>query len=192
MSTEICRHIHTNGARCGSPALCGRSFCYFHVNLVHRHTSLAPRRAPDAIPTILHPLNADTNKQQREPQLAEILPSRGPLALEFPPLEDRESIQVALSLLITAMAQNRIEPKRASSLLYGLQVASANARGLRIEPERSSIVRQTVLDDSGVAMAPDEDSQAERDYQQFLADVFTAEGDEDEEDEDEGEDEDEE
>ena len=184
MSTEICRYIRTNGARCGSPALSGRSFCYYHVNAVQRHNSLVPRRADDDIPTVIHPLNTDENRQ-REPLVAEYFsPVRGPLALDFPPLEDRESIQLALSMLITAMAQNRIEPKRATTLLYGLQVASANARGLRLQPSRSCIVRETVLDDdSGIAIAPDEDSEAELNYQQMLAEVCDSQQDEDDEEE---------
>ena len=114
--------------------------------------------------------------------------ARGPIALDFPPLEDRESIQLALSMLITAMAQNRIEPKRATTLLYGLQVASANARGLRLQPSRSSIVRETVMDDSGIAIAPDEDSEAELNYQQMLAEVFDPREDEDEDDQEEDDD----
>jgi hypothetical protein len=188
MSTEICRHIRTSGARCGSPALSGRTFCYYHVNAAQRHNSLVPRRADDEIPTIIHPLNTDENRQ-REPLVAEYFsPARGPIALDFPPLEDRESIQLALSMLITAMAQGRIDPKRASTMLYGLQVASANARGLRLQPSRSSIVRETVLDDdSGIAIAPDEDSEAELNYQQMLADVLDPQ-DDDEEDEDEDDD----
>ena len=182
MPTEICRHIRTNGGRCGSPALRGRAFCYFHINLTQRHTGVASGSAADAIPTVLHPLNPAADNSQREPHLAASLP-RGPLALDLPPLEDRESIQLALSLLLAAMAQNRIDPKRAGTMLYALQVASANARGLTTEPSRSSIVRETVLDDSGVAIAPDEDSEAEIRYQQFIADVFP--GDDDPEDDDE-------
>ena len=188
MSTEICRYIRTNGARCGSPALAGRSFCYFHVNATQRHNSLVPRRTDDAIPTIIHPLNTDENRQ-REPLVAEYFsPARGPIALDFPPLEDRESIQLALSMLITAMAQNRIEPKRATTLLYGLQVASPTPAACACNPRASSIVRETVMDDSGIAIAPDEDSEAELNYQRMLAEVIDPREDEDEDDQEEDDD----
>ena len=159
MSTEICRHIRTNGARCGSPALSGRSFCFYHVNVAQRHSTITPRPTEEELlPAIIHPLNTDGDRQ-REPLIAEYFaPSRGPLALNFPPLEDRESIQLALSMLITAMAQNRIDSKRATTLLYGLQVASANARSLPQEPSSlSSLVRRTVTDEQGIELAPDED-----------------------------------
>ena len=26
----LCRHVHTNGNRCGSPALRAQNFCYYH------------------------------------------------------------------------------------------------------------------------------------------------------------------
>jgi hypothetical protein len=159
MSTEICRHIRVNGTRCGSPAISGRSFCYFHIHIARRHRSVTQRSTQqEAIPTVIHPLNSDGDRQ-REPLVAEyFVPSRGALTLDLPPLEDCESIQMALSMLITAMAQNRIDPKRATPLLYGLQVASVHARSLPREPTSlASFVRQTVTDDEGQELAPDED-----------------------------------
>jgi len=36
----LCRHIHTSGSRCGSPALRGESFCYYH----HTTRRPAPRQ----------------------------------------------------------------------------------------------------------------------------------------------------
>jgi hypothetical protein len=56
MSTLICRHIKTNGARCGSPALPGQVFCYFHNNAARRHQTLKPIPVE---PAILHPLSRD-------------------------------------------------------------------------------------------------------------------------------------
>jgi hypothetical protein len=35
MGLTICRHIKLDGARCGSPALCGQHYCYFHAG-AHR------------------------------------------------------------------------------------------------------------------------------------------------------------
>src|SRR4051812_46058020 len=29
-NTALCQHLHSNGNRCGSPALRGEQFCYYH------------------------------------------------------------------------------------------------------------------------------------------------------------------
>ena len=57
--TTICRHIKTNGERCGSPALRDQTHCYFHRNLTANH----PKPAPEPT-TILHP------RDGRDPQVA--------------------------------------------------------------------------------------------------------------------------
>ena len=153
MNTTICRHIRLNGARCGSPALSGSSLCFHHSRLARHHRHLAPQpSSDDATPTVLHPI-ALSDHTQRNPLLAEY--HRPTLVLDLPPLEDRDSIQVALSMVITAMAQQRIDPKLATSILYGLQVASANARNLSTDTPKN-VVRDTVLED-GQQLAPDED-----------------------------------
>jgi hypothetical protein len=160
MPTNYCRHIRTNGRRCCSPALSSSAFCYYHGHSIQRHRGLNP--PADAMPTIIHPLNTDENRQ-RDPIIAEYFsgyaPQPGPLSLDFPALDDRESIQVALSMLISALGQNRIDPKRAGPILYGLQVASSNARKLNLEPGSNKVVRSTVIDSTGQELAPDEDPQ---------------------------------
>jgi hypothetical protein len=151
--TTICRHIKTNGERCGSPALTNHAFCYFHRNLAQRH----PKPAPE-IPTIIHPLDPT-----REPHLAATQP-----ILNLPPLEDRESIQLAASMIVGALASNSLDIKRAGILLYGLQVASANARKLNHQPSLNYIVTETTLTPTGDEIAPDEDPEGEIVFQQFL------------------------
>ena len=151
MSTRYCRHIRVSGDRCGSPALNSGVFCYYHVQLESRHR--APQ--PQPLETILHPMTLQDGNQ-RDP-----IPAAESVQLDFPPLEDRNSIQLALSMLITALAQDRLDPRRAAMILYGLQIASANAKGLIPPPlkhQRTGKVRTTVLDtDSGTLIAPDED-----------------------------------
>jgi hypothetical protein len=44
-----CHHVKANGARCGSPALTGKSYCFFH------HRLRRPRR-PLGEPVVLPPL----------------------------------------------------------------------------------------------------------------------------------------
>ncbi len=166
MPTEICRHIKTNGLRCGSPALTAEVFCYFHKDLHHRHRRHGTT-STDISPATLHPMRADIRGGQLEPLIAQYYAPE-PQTLDLPPLEDRESIQVAISMLVTALAANRVDPKRASMLLYGLQVASSNCTHLDLLPSRSRLVRETVLAPSGEQIAPDEDPEAEIDYQNFL------------------------
>jgi hypothetical protein len=44
MHTE-CRHIKTNGRKCGSPSLQGMPYCYFHTRL--HNLAKAPKPAPE-------------------------------------------------------------------------------------------------------------------------------------------------
>jgi hypothetical protein len=147
--TTICRHIKLNGERCGSPALRDQAFCYFHRTLADRHPKPP---ASDHTPTILHPMDPT-----RELQIAAITQPH----LNLPPLEDRESIQLAASIIVGALARNTLDPARAGTLLYGLQVASTNAARLSREPSRSHIVTETILTPNGDELAPDEDPKEE-------------------------------
>jgi hypothetical protein len=113
-----CRHIKTSGGKCGSPALRGKPYCYFHVRLKQR----AAR------------------------------PASPYLALELPALEDRGSIQIAISEVVSALADARIEPKRAGILLYALQIASSNARHSE-EIVSSNSVEEVVGTEEGEEMA---------------------------------------
>jgi hypothetical protein len=151
------------------------------MKVADHHRSIHP--PDDGIETIIHPIDAQEH-MQRNPLVAEYYrPVKGPLLLDLPPLEDRESIQVALSMLITAMAQNRIEPKRASGMIYALQVASNNAHALNHSPSRSLIVRETVLDEHGQQIAPDVDPESEIELQNFLNSIENAEDEEEQEEE---------
>jgi hypothetical protein len=191
MSTVICRHIHINGARCGSPALGGRTLCYHHMKVADCHRSINP--PSDGIETILHPIPIEhQDLARRDPVLAAYygVKPTGPLLLDLPPLEDRESIQIALSMLVTAMAQNRIDAKRASGIVYALQVASNNAHMLRNKPSRSEIVVETVLDEDGKQIAPDVDPESELALQEFVNSAENKEDEEDDEDEEDEEDDD--
>ena len=52
----------------------------------------------------------------------------------LPVLEDANAIQVALMLVMDGLYRYHIPHKTAALLLYGLQIASANLRFLRLEP----------------------------------------------------------
>ena len=156
MPTTFCRHIRANGTRCNSPALRGQPLCYFHHRDRQRYPNLRP--AEDPTPTVIHSMQRDPGGMQRDPLIAQYFsdpPLNHPAELHFPPLEDRESIQVALSMLLAALGRNQLEPKRAGMMLYGLQVASSNAKTLTHNAPET--VTEVLLDDHGHELAPDED-----------------------------------
>ena len=125
MPTECCRHIRTTGRRCNSPAMRDKAFCFYHDRSRTRHRS--PAQKPAGTGLILHPMRPHFTERdsfgQQDPM--EIAPQPQPLTLEFPLLEDRESIQVAASMIVSALGRNQLDSKRAATMLYGLQVASA-------------------------------------------------------------------
>jgi hypothetical protein len=143
METAICRHIKTNGRRCKSPSLGLSAFCYFHSRLHRRHKNLL-ENAPALLENNSNPTSSATGQPHYQPD---------PLELELPPLEDAESIQVSISLLVAALARNRIDAKRAAVLLYGLQLASSNVRSITIEPATASIIRNLARTKSGIDLA---------------------------------------
>jgi len=98
-----CHHIKTNGYKCEASALRGQPFCYFHTLSRTREQRLA-----------------------NQPALPPPEPAITPVALELPLLEDANAVQIAVSLVVSALAGNRIEPRRAGVLIYALQLASTN------------------------------------------------------------------
>jgi hypothetical protein len=116
MPYELCRHVKVNGLRCQSPALTGESWCYFHHRLITRHRYLNQARV-----------------------------DRTTLALRLPALEDRESIQVALSLITDAILTGILPEKRAAILLRAISIASRNASAIVTQPaDPDKIVRSTM------------------------------------------------
>lgn len=85
-----CEHTKPNGMRCGSPAIGGQKFCFFH-NLARNN------------------------------------------AVEFPVVEDRRGLQVAIMRVCERLANGSISPASAKILLEGLSMAAENARGIAWE-----------------------------------------------------------
>jgi hypothetical protein len=115
MQYPICRHIKTNGLQCQSPALRHTEFCYFHYGLLKRHTGF----------------------RHTETTSATLIPGKH---IQLSPLEDRESVQLAISTVVNALATGQIETQRATAILYGLQLASHNASHLNTEPSPRNVV----------------------------------------------------
>jgi hypothetical protein len=101
MQIPLCRHIKTNRSKCKSPALRGQDFCYFHERHHRRHT-VTRRPANQPIPRPIH----------------------------FDPPEDRDSVQIAISVVVNALALGTLDTRRASTLLYGIQLAASHLQPL--------------------------------------------------------------
>jgi hypothetical protein len=128
MELPLCRHIKTNGLQCKAAALTGGDYCYFHNRLHARHSQFRPN-------DVSRPYFAVGRD------------------LELCTLEDRESVQFALSVVINALATNRIDTKRATALLYGLQLASSNAVRLNNTPDTPDVVRTVESSNEGLDLA---------------------------------------
>jgi hypothetical protein len=125
-----CRHIFTSGRKCQSPSLKDQDFCYFHQSTRRAapQSNLGSQGQPS---TVVH---------------------------QLPPLEDADAIQLALSDVVLALAANRIDPRRAQILIYGLQVASQNNRHRAAmaakEPAPAQTVRETHEHEDGTLVGP--------------------------------------
>ena len=115
MQYALCRHIKTNGTQCEAPALSGDQWCFFHARLHQRHSRFRS-------------IEVSTESIARAQ----------PVHLSA--LEDRESVQVALSVVINALASGQMEPRQATALLYGLQIASSNLARMQSTPSPAKVV----------------------------------------------------
>jgi hypothetical protein len=128
MQLPLCRHIKTNGLRCKSPALTEAAFCFFHARLNERHSGYRYTAATRGY----------------------LVPGQH---IQLTTLEDRESIQVALSVVINALAIGALDTRRATTLLYGLQLASSNAARLNLTPYPPDVVRTAETTPDGLDLA---------------------------------------
>ena len=164
MPTIYCRHIRPSGRRCQTPALRGKPFCFHHATVNAHHRILHP--PDDGTCNLLSISDTELDQIRREPIVAEYFANaRGPVVLDFPPLEDANSVQLALSMVLTVLGQNRIDPRRAAAMLYNLQIASGNARNLTHNET------QVVRDEAGTLLSPDEDPEEIQDRQRLLEEL---------------------
>lgn len=126
MPYELCRHVKTNGTRCLSPALTGEMWCFFHERLISRHRNLS------------------AYKKDKPPNI-----------IQFPALEDRESVQVALSLVADAIITGVLHEKRATLVLRAISLASRNAASIVTQPHSpDKVVRSSMPTLDGFQLAP--------------------------------------
>lgn len=149
----LCRHVRTNGTRCRSAAISGQDFCYFHVRLHKDHP--APLTAQQIVNSWREEhVEAFRNAGEDPMLLARAYPRQN--ELNFPPLEDAESVQLAGSMLFHAVAQGVIHPLRASILVKALQLvnSSMRQRSSTAPSEPTEVVRELAQTADGVALAP--------------------------------------
>jgi hypothetical protein len=158
MQLTLCRHIKTNGTRCQAPSLTDSIWCYFHHRLHQRHNTFRPTPATRGY----------------------LIPGQH---IELSTLEDRESVQVALSVVINALATGQLDIKRATALLYGLQLASNNARSLQTKPFAPDVVRSVESSPEGLDLAEPGATLETDDLYDFTDDLDEDEEEDDEENE---------
>jgi hypothetical protein len=131
MGYMICRHIMPGGRKCDAPALRDMPYCFFHLKL---HQKLHNRRAEAKAETATTPVDAE---------------------FIVPDIEDRISIQLAISEVIQALASNKITFQRAGRLFYGLQLAAQAVEHTRNEYTGYS-VRAVSTTENGDELGPEE------------------------------------
>jgi hypothetical protein len=128
MRVPVCRHIRTNGLQCQAPALKDNFACYFHHRLYQRHSGF----------------------RHSNQTSGSLIPGQH---IELTALEDRASVQVALSVVINALATGQLEVKRAAVLLYGLQLAAGNAAKIDWDEMADESVLDAEPTDDGLDLA---------------------------------------
>jgi hypothetical protein len=156
MQYPVCRHIKTNGLRCQAPALTGATHCYFHSRLNQRHRGF----------------------RHTEATRAYLVPGQH---IELNPLEDRESVQLAISVVVNALATGQLETRRASAILYGLQLAGYNCARLNTNPYPPDVVLTVEPSPEGLDLA---EPGAVLEMKDYLDDEDEEEDDDDEDEDD--------
>ncbi len=114
---HYCAHVHANGERCGSPAMRDSDMCYWHNEVRHR---IRDRE--------FHVGGFD---------------KRPCYGLDIPVLEDAEGMQITIQHVLNALIDRRLDERRAGLVLYGIQIAQANLRSLRLTPRSRRQVRSS-------------------------------------------------
>ncbi len=102
MSYPTCDHLMADGVFCSSPALRNQHFCYYHLDLRARRVQMAQARRKGES-----------------------------CRLRLPVLDNMHAVQVGLQQVGDALADDRIDFRRANALLYLLQQVAANLNNTR-------------------------------------------------------------
>jgi hypothetical protein len=99
MPYTTCSHRKRDGVLCGSPALRGEKYCFFHTRELH-----------DAI------FGAQVRRRRSACRFA------------LPPLDDPRVIQDLLSQILAGLCDDTIDYQRATAMLPALRLASNELR----------------------------------------------------------------
>lgn len=125
LEVPLCAHLKTNGTQCQSPAMGDSYYCYFHERLHQRHKRYRNTEAKK--------LYLDHTRH-----------------IQLHALEDAESVQLAISLVVNAIATGELNPKCAPALLTGLRLASQNLRRLSPSPAPREVIRHVATEADGI------------------------------------------
>jgi hypothetical protein len=141
----ICRHILANGEQCRSLRLTGQDFCYFHNRMHARHRATLEARPDRAL----------INTEGVTIGYGRPIGFQAARTPDLGMLEDRTSVQMAISTVVNALAADAMDVRRATALLYGLQLASNNCTPhKRDHSEAKHPVSDIVTGEDGTMMAP--------------------------------------
>ena len=99
MPYRTCDHLKEDGIYCSSPALRDHRYCYFHLNTRARRVQAARAR-----------LHGDSRRFQ------------------MPVLDNMHAVQAGIQQVVDALADDRLDNRRAGLLLYALQQAAASLK----------------------------------------------------------------
>ncbi|MGD0929293.1 MAG: hypothetical protein ABR902_01455 [Candidatus Korobacteraceae bacterium] len=116
MDLAICRHLKLGGGRCGSPAMRGQDYCYFHAG-AHR-TIPAVDLWPDPKARCL---------RQAHGRLSDATQQKIP-SLDYELSGEATAIQRGFMRLIQGITQGLLNARQAKLMLAALQRAAANCR----------------------------------------------------------------
>ncbi len=108
MTVPICEHIKPGGQRCGSPALQGQTFCYYHTGM------------EQCLPYGRNMFIAEKEKAA---------PGEWPChEFRVPILEDAAAIQIGFQQALHGVANGNLTPRKAKLVLSALHGARANLK----------------------------------------------------------------
>ncbi|SEB76111.1 hypothetical protein [Terriglobus roseus] len=140
----ICRHILSSGEQCRSLRLTGQEFC-FHNRMYARHRATLHAQRDRAL----------INTEGVTIGYGRPVGFQAARTPDLGMLEDRTSVQMAISTVVNALASDAMDVGRATALLYGLQLASNNcAPHKRDHSEARHPVNEVVTSEDGTMMAP--------------------------------------
>jgi hypothetical protein len=170
-----CRCVRPSSDRCNAAAIKANHWCYFHARLheqqaqqAKRTVQEAERRSRDAIrqPRLAngtfappqetidqgtYPVSSATEPGAPCPSVGTWDPAET-IPLQLTAAEDSASIQLALIEVLQSLAAHQLDPKRAG-LLYGLQIASANAKNVHVH---ANSIRSISYTKEGIPLATQE------------------------------------